>query len=344
VPISLPRPLNSVRWDQNAPGGHVESWFLKANDPKAPERAFWLKFTLLAAPGGAQRARPALAEVWAIRFDGGNTHRAAKGSFLASESTLGAGVLDVKVGSCELGPGRVKGAVGEGASRLSFDLEFDYGADGGQTPIFGFPHTWMYEGGFPKSKLYTSCPNTHFRGKITAGDDIWEIEEWRGMLGHNWGVTHSPSYHWAQCSLFVGDDGPEDAVFEGFSGKIALGPFLSPWLSGGVLRYKGEDILLNSVGGLFGNKVRTELYRWSCVLSGGEWRAIWSVEAPRDDFVGLRYFDPGGRENHCLNSKIATCTLQLERKGARVANLRGERSCAYEILTRHHDHGVTVLA
>ncbi len=344
MPISLPRPLDSVRWDRDDPRGHVESWFLKANDPKAPHRAFWLKFTLLVPPGGPQRARPALAEVWAIRFDGDHSHRAAKGSWLASESTLGTAGLDVQIGSCVLSPGRVRGAVGEGASRLSFNLEFDYGPEAGQVPLHCFPHTWMYEGGFPKSKLYTSCPTTRFRGRLTAGDDIWAIDDWQGMLGHNWGRTHTPAYHWAQCSLFSSESGPEDAVFEGFSGRIALGPVLSPWLSAGVLRFRGEEIPLNSVAGLFGNRVSTALYRWSCVLSGGGWRAQWAVEAPRADFVGLRYFDPSGQENHCLNSKIASCTLQLEHRGARVANLRGERSCAYEILTRDHDHNVTVLA
>ena len=342
--LSLPRPLDSVRWNQDDPRGAVESWFLKANDPADPRRAFWLKFTLLVAPGPDRRARPPLAEVWAIRFDGDGTHRAGKGSFLASESTLGTGGLDVQVGSCQLGPGTVRGAVGEGASRIEFDLTFDYGADGGQVPMFGFPAAWMYEAGFPKSKLYTSCPTTSFSGRLAAGDDVWTIDGWRGMLGHNWGRTHTPKYHWAQCSLFTGDDGPEEAVFEGFSGKIALGPFLSPWMSAAVLRFRGEEILLNSLTGLFGNRVEVGSYRWSCILSGGPWRAVWRVEAPRQDFVGLRYFDPDGRENHCLNSKIATCSLELEKGGARVASLRGERSCAYEILTRRHDHGVTVLA
>ena len=319
----------------------MESWFLKANDPADPRRAFWLKFTLLVPPAAERRTRPPLAEVWAIRFDGDQKHRAAKGSFLASESTLGAAGIDVQVGPCSLGPGTVRGEVGMGASRLHFDLTFDYA---GQRPMYGFPHTWMYEGGFPKSKLYTSCPSTRFRGRVTAGDDVWDIDGWQGNLGHNWGRTHTPAYHWAQCSLFTGDDGPEDAVFEAFSGRIALGPVLSPWLSAGSLRFRGEDVPLNRVAGLFGNRVRTGLYHWSCELTGGGWRAAWRVEAPRGDFVGLRYYDPDQTENHCLNSKIATATLVLHRGGALVATLRAERSCAYEILTRDHDHGVTVLA
>ena len=342
--ISLPRPLDTVRWNPSNPRGAVESWFLKANDPADPKRAFWLKFTLLVAPEAERRTRPPLAEVWAIRFDGDKLHRAGKGTFLASESTLGSDAFDVRVGPCQLGPGTVRGEVGEGASRLSFDLTFEYGPEGGQVPMFGFPHTWMYEGGWPKSKLYTSCPRTRFRGRVTAGDEVWEIKDWIGMLGHNWGRAHAPAYHWVQCAMFAGDDGAEDAVFEGYSGKIPLGPFLSPWLSGGTLRFRGEEIALNRLGGLLGNRVEAGLYHWSCVLKGGPWRVVCRVEAPRQDFVGLRYFNPDGTENHCLNSKIATLTLELEQGGKRVANLRGERSCAYEILTRRHDHGVTVLA
>ena len=344
--LALARPLNTCRWDPNDVRGHVESWFLKANDPAAPGQALWIKFTLLVPPGGAARREPALCEVWAIRFDGATgRHRAAKASFPIGEAEFAAGGLGVSVGGNLLEPGRTRGSLGTGTDHIRWDLRLD---GGDAAPMFGFPHRAMYEGGFPKSKLYTPLPRAVLSGELGGDDGAEVITGWIGMLGHNWGRTHSPSYHWAQCSLFEGPEGPEDTVFEAFSGRIALGPWLSPWLSGGVLRRGGEELRFNAVGALFGNRVRVGPSSWSCVLDNGERRLTWAVRSAPADFVGLRYIDPDGRENHCLNSKIATCTLALERRsGGRLAleaELRGDRSCAYEILTRSHDHGIPLRA
>ncbi len=50
-----------------ARGGHVESWFLRANHPIEP-RSFWLKATVLVRPGGSS-----VSEVWCSLFDGDRT-------------------------------------------------------------------------------------------------------------------------------------------------------------------------------------------------------------------------------------------------------------------------------
>src|SRR5678816_803493 len=52
--------------------GHVESWFIRANDPKSP-RALWLKMTILAPLNG-----PAVAETWLVWFDGVRKQTLAK--------------------------------------------------------------------------------------------------------------------------------------------------------------------------------------------------------------------------------------------------------------------------
>ena len=58
---------------QNAPRlradtDHVESWFVRANDPHSP-RAVWIKATVLTAGDGT-----ALAQAWCSVFDGQRTH------------------------------------------------------------------------------------------------------------------------------------------------------------------------------------------------------------------------------------------------------------------------------
>lgn len=329
--MQLSVPLDSTRWDPASPRGHVESWFLKANDPSEPGRALWLKTTLLVPPKGAPGAEIA---VWAIVF-GPEGHRAAKTSWPIERAELSRDGLGATVGDCVLEPGRFRGAL----DGITWDVTFSSEDE----PMFAFPGAWMYEGGFPKSKLYTSTPRSVLGGRVTVDDRDLPVDGWIGMLGHNWGLFHSPAYHWAQVNLL-----DEGAIFEGYSGRIPLGPVLSPWLSGGVLRWQGRTLRFNRLTGLPGNHVAVGPGRWSCRLQEDGWRLRWTVEAPQRDFVGLRYVDPDGRENHCLNTKIADCTLRLEeRRGGswrEAAVLRGERCCAYEILTRRHDHGVPILA
>lgn len=336
---SLTRPVDSIRWNEGSSKGHVESFFLKANDPRRHDRAFWLKFTLLVAQGGAE---PRLAEVWGIRFDrAGGHHRAARESFAVADCRLGREGLGLDFGGNLLEPGRSKGAIGQGDDRIEWDLTFDHA---GQEILLSLPNDWMYDAGFPKSKTYTSCPRTRWSGTLSVGGEAWEIDAWPGMLGHNWGLFHNPQYHWAQCSLL----GDGDSVFEGFSARIPLGPVLSPWLTMATLRHEGQEHLFNRFRSAVGNQVEAGLFAWSFVSRQRGWQLEWNVSAPVQDFVGLEYLNPDGTMNYCLNSKIADCSLRLARRGRgrweEVATLRGDKSCAYEILTRDPEHGVRVLA
>jgi len=203
----------------------------------------------------------------------------------------------------------------------------------------------MYERGFPKNKTYTSCPSTTYGGVMTCGDDSDAIVGWRGMLGHNWGPAHNPAYHWAQCNLF--EDSP-GTIFEGVSARIPLGPFLSPWLTMAIVRHQDQEIPFNRFSRVLNRSVQASLFSWSFRARQNDWQLDWAVTAPREDFVGLAYIDPKGTENHCLNSKIATCELRLSQRVGRewtiAAEARGHRSCAYEIITQDPAHGVPILA
>jgi len=325
-----------VRWRPGG-GGHVESFFLKANNPQRPDQAFWIKFTIL-DPGSAD----AVAEVWAIRFSGtGGPHRAAKGTYRADDCQFSNDLLKIEAGDSSLQAGRTSGSLGAGEDCIRWDLEFDYE---GQQVMYGLPYRWMYGASLPRNKVYTSCPTTRFRGTVSCGEEVWQVGNWPGMLGHNWGASHNPRYHWAQCNLF--DDG--DCIFEGFSARIRLGTGLSPWLTAAVVRFEGQELPFNGITGVLNRSVKADLFSWSFLAQQGGWRLQWQVEAPQDDFAGLTYTNPDGSDNFCLNSKIANCRLQLARREAgnwrEVADLRGKHSCAYEILVQDPDHGVAILA
>ncbi|MBJ95634.1 MAG: hypothetical protein CMP23_14320 [Rickettsiales bacterium] len=333
----LPPSIDSIRWVPGQ-GNHVESFFLKANNPKRPEQAFWLKFTLL-DPGSAGTA---LAEVWAIRFAAaGGPHQAAKLSRPASQAQLSSSQIGFLLGDCQLQPGQTQGRVLGREMEISWDLQFDYR---NQRVMYGLPHRWMYDAAFPRNKVYSSCPNTRFRGRFTVADENWEVKDWPGMLGHNWGKAHNPRYHWAQCNLFE----PEDCVFEAWSARIQLGPWLSPWLTGATARLDGEELSFNAVHKVLNRSLRFSPLNWSFETQHQDWRLRWQVSAPAADFAGLRYLNPDGQQNFCLNSKIASCRLELwNRQGGRWqprAQLKGERSCAYEILVPDNPFDIPILA
>ncbi|MDB4933724.1 MAG: hypothetical protein JWP87_696, partial [Labilithrix sp.] len=77
--MNVPQDLLDLRYRG---GGHVESWFLKANEPGG-RRAIWVKNTVFARePGKGKRAAvvPPMAEAWAIAFDRERGHVATKTS------------------------------------------------------------------------------------------------------------------------------------------------------------------------------------------------------------------------------------------------------------------------
>ena len=337
--LRLHQPLDSIRWPQSK-RGHVESFFLKANAPQHPQHALWLKFTLLIPNNPSE---PAWAEVWALRFDGDSgQHRGAKGTFPVEQAQLSREGLGFEVDSCSLHPGRTRGDIGTGDNRISWDLRFDYQQ---QVPWMSLPSAWMYDRGFPKNKTYSSCPTTAFSGRISVATHTEQIEDWPGMLGHNWGPRHNPAYHWAQCNQFQESPG---TVFEGVSARIPLGPFLSPWVTMAIVRHAGKEIRFNRFSKVLNRSVEARLFSWSFRSRQANWQLKWTVEGPSKDFVALAYIDPDGQENHCLNSKIATCRLELSQKTREgwsvVADAVGERSCAYEIISQDLNHGVPVLA
>jgi hypothetical protein len=67
-----------------------------------------------------------------------------------------------------------------------------------------------------------------------------------------------------------------------------------------------------------------------------------TISAPREAFVGLRYYNPPGGEKWCLNSKIASCRLVLKRAGRPDEVLEAANRAAFEILTDDTSHGVEI--
>ncbi|HEY4118224.1 MAG TPA: hypothetical protein VGM56_10220 [Byssovorax sp.] len=328
--------LNGVRFDASRPRGHVESWFVKANDPSG-DRAIWLKATIYAASTEPDRA---VAEGWAIAFDrrgGAPKHRAVKCSLpfaRASFATRGLAVrFDEGEGArLELIEAATKGAIASSGARVAWDLRWENTA----APILPYFSHAMYTGAFPKQKLLTPAPDARVSGEVTVDGEAWTLDGWRGMQGHNWGRGHSDLYAWAHVSQW---DQDEPVVLEGMSGKVKIGPVMTPLTTIVCVRHRGVAYDFNAPLDLLRATGDVALRRWEFSAKSEHATIEGTLEASTEDFVGLYYANPDGAMTYCLNSKLARARVHFEPRG-RAPILLTSRAAALEIGTRDDAHGV----
>lgn len=345
-PSNDPAVDNRVRFSSKDGGGHVESHFMRANSPDG-ERALWVKHTIL-SPAGVVGG--AVAEAWAIAFRrGAAANVGVKSTVPISAARFVDSPFRIETGEAVLEQGAARGAADSGGHRIEWDLRFDASA-----PSFHpFPLERMYEAPFPRSKTLTPCPDTRFDGSFVVDGEEWTVDGWPGMQGHNWGRSHAEAYAWVHCNAWdEGSDGPSGpgglagpngpAWLEAITGRIKLGPVLTPWLSLAALHIDGETHRFDGARALTSRAVDVSWYRLRLGLVKGARSLRIDVEAPRQDMAGLHYENPDGSMTHCLNSKLATGTVTLSLPGRPDRVLRSDR-LALELGTKDRGHGVEML-
>jgi hypothetical protein len=326
-----------VRYLSGAPHGHVESYFLKANDLEG-RRAIWLKATVYASDREPSRA---VAEAWAIAFDRDAGNVAVKTGVPYDAARFSRVDLDAEIDGSTFTRSRWKGSVATGEREVAWDVAVSRA----QEPLVHFPLRSMYDAPFPSSKLVSLVPDARADGEVRVNGERWDVAGWPMTIGHNWGRRHAPRYAWAHCNVWEGGEG-DGTVFEGFSARIALGPVLSPastflfvrqlvGASSGPARWLVRRAFLG-VGGV---EQEMSLRRWKFRSTRGKTRIEGELWAETDDFVGLYYPNPDGTMTYCLNSKLARAELLVKSPG------RGERlyrssAAALEIATTDPNHGV----
>ncbi|MBI4700228.1 MAG: hypothetical protein HY744_03510 [Deltaproteobacteria bacterium] len=322
---------NAVRFDPAHAGrGHVESYFLKLNEPDG-RRALWLKATILDRRGVAEP----VAEAWAIAFDRQGEHVATKQIAAWREASFSREALGARVAALCFAEGHTQGAVESGGRRISWDLDFTTDAP----PLVPFFHPRMYEGRLPSSKLVTPHPDSRFVGRYSVGGAEVEVEGWRGMQGHNWGRRHAELYGWAHCNQW--DEG-EDAVLEGVTARVKVGPVLLPPLTVLCLRHRGVRYDFNRPADILRARATITPRSWSFRAHSDLGHIEGELSAPTRDFAGLYYENPDGAMTYCLNSKIAEGRLRLALAG-RAPLVLTTRAAALEIGTKDASHGVRML-
>jgi hypothetical protein len=314
---------------RDAKRGHVESYFLKANDADG-RRAVWIKATILAPTGGASRA---VAEAWAIAFDRDTDHVAVKATVPFAEARFAEGALDVEVAGCTWEPGRARGRIETAGRTVAWDLAFEpVGA-----PLFHYPHARMYDGAFPTTKLVSPWPDVRVSGRVTVDGEAWTLDAWPGMLGHNWGARHTHLYAWGHCNAW--EDGVDDFVFEGASARVKVGPLVAPMSTLLCVRHRGVRYDLNAVTDIVRNHGDISLRRWRFGGANRVVRVEGEMWAETDRFVGLFYENPSGPMTYCLNTKLAHAKVTVQERGRAPVVLRS-RAAALEIATHDEHHGV----
>ncbi len=320
---------NWVRYSPARRGGHVESYFLKLNSPDGA-RALWLKATILARPDAAP-----VAEAWAISFTRDGRHVACKEVVPLAAARFDGSRLDVEVAGVRLTPGETSGAVSRGGERISWRLSFVDSTP----PLAPFPRASMYTGRFPKSKLVSPYPDARFDGWYEVDGERVDVRGWRGMQGHNWGERHTHLYAWAHCNQFDGDD----AVFEGFTGRVKVGPAVLPPLTIACLRHRGTSYLWNRLRDLGTSSGRIGRRSWRFRAESDLGALDGELSSPDDLVVALLYENPTGAPTFCLNSKLSTARLTLTPRGRPPITLTS-RDAALEIGTTDPSHGVRLRA
>ena len=324
---------NLTVWTPSLQTGHVESYFLKLNDT-AQHKALWLKFTIYSPKSHPEKA---VGEVWGIVFDAASpaVPVAFKQTYAIGECTLARSSFELKFGDCSLQEGKTSGRLAGPAGELTWDLTFTPG----EKALAHFPFDWMYKAKLPKSKIKTPHPASRFTGGFSLNQVATQVRDVPGMQGHNWGSEHSHLYAWSHCSAFEGHG--DDTFFEGFSSRIKVGPWVSPFLSMAVLSLRGRRMVWNNWKALRSPKVTVENNRWKFEIEGNEHTLVGSIQAPNHKFIALNYYNPTGALSYCLNSKISEGTLELrDARGKTLEVLKAQETFALEVLVKDKNHGV----
>lgn len=309
--------------------GHYESFYVKATHPDGG-LGIWIRHTIHRRPGAG-----ATASLWVTLFD-----REAGGP-VATKCTVDQDALSfpaggyLAVGDALLSPGSLRGGFEQDGVRTAWDLEFGDRA----APFRHLPVERLYTAPLPRTKPLSPHPDARFSGTFSFGDRTVSLEDWPGMVGHNWGTEHAERWTWIQAGPLAGADA---TYFDLVAGRIRLGRWTTPWIGNAVLALDGERHRLGGLDRVRSTEIAETPSGCSFALAGKGVTVHGTVSAPPQAFVAWLYADPRGHDHHALNCSVADMELRVVRSGTPDLTLTSSGAAAYELGTRDFSHGVPV--
>jgi len=320
---------NFSRFNPNSTKGFYESFFVRANHP-TKRQAFWIRYTLF-APKGLPHKR--LGELWGIFFDQDQIYPFKK-ELPLENCQFPNKHFYVKVGDSSINSANAVGQIDE------FQWDLQYKSE--EQPLFLLP-LHLYNTPFPKAKSIVSQPLAHFNGRLQIGDRSIDIQDWVGSQNHNWGLEHTNHYAWGQVAGF---DNSPTTFLEIITAKVSIGNVNTPFITLLTLRHNGKTYALNNISEWVKNKGSFDYFDWTFECQTKEVEIKGRIKAKASDFVGLRYLNPPKGHKHCLNSKVASCELQIKetKQVGMPTSLYTANRCAFEILTNDTaaKHGIEI--
>ncbi len=301
--------------------GMYESFYLRAVSPQEPV-GVWLRYTVDKRPG-----REATGSLWCTVFDARRgrpfMHK------LTSERLNAPAEAWIAIGAARFGPDRAEGECG-GAS-------WSLGWRSSEPELAHLPAAWMYRARLPRTKLSSPAPDATFQGTVELPDGrTLQVQDWRGMVGHNWGTEHAERWVWLHGVGFAEED---DAWLDVALGRIVLAGRMTPWVANGAMGLDGKRY---RIGGLGRRGLRVSERADGCELRlpGAKGLRIDArVEIPGESAAGWRYADPGAPgaqdgtgEHEVLNCSVAAIELDVRLPGKpEPRRLTSAHGGAYEL-------------
>ena len=323
------RALNAPRW---TPGtSHVESWFVRVNDPRRP-RAIWLRATVLGRQDG-----PALGQAWFTTFDDGARSvrldvpesGSAFAGTAADDASIVVGPMVLRLGSDSVS---TSGELDDAAGHVTWDLSLRRAPGPLGAPMHTLPWSRLVDARIPRNTFVTPFPAAGATGEVTVDGRRWTVDGWVAMQGHNWGPSHNPEYAWGQC-VFTGPDGGATGVLEGASGRVRVGGRPSPVMSMLVVRVSDGEYRFDRILDRWRQRAAIGSSTWFLRMRSRRTSARLRVSAPPSATVRLDYLNPEGVSSTCRNASTALVELDLLRRRGRPLRLRSAHGGALEVLT-----------
>jgi hypothetical protein len=336
MPDSLEAFKKEVNWTRyhSQPGGHYESFFQRANHPARP-LAFWIRYTIFSPKGHPEEA---VGELWAIYFNGETGHHVAvKKAVPLQQCAFRSSEFFVEIDEAYLKSGQLGGTIHDQHHDVAWNLSFQSDAQ----PLLLLPLS-LYTTKLPAAKSLVASPLAMYDGYLTVNGERIDVTDWPGSQNHNWGIKHTDLYAWGQVAGF---ESHPASFLEVATARLKIGPAWTPAMTLLVLRHRDREFALNSLSQSIRARGSFEYFLWKFKSETPEIMIEGTIAAPREAFVGLSYANPPGGMKHCLNTKIAFCTLRIIQKRSQTEEtLTSPNRAAFEILTDDRQHGINISA